>query len=99
MLELEGVELFAHFLDLCGLCGIAVCKCGDHIFLEKCEIAVKCGAASLLACLALEEHCLGKLITDSHNGVKAGKGILEDHCDFIAADLIEFVLGDLEKIH
>ena len=108
VLELEGVEVLAKLLDLlfCKLFDSLTCEVGvavlcnslRHCLLKKTKCGIESVTASLLSCLALKEHSLSKLITNLHNGVKRGHGILEDHSDFITTDLVEVLLADLEKI-
>ena len=38
------------------------------------------------------------LFADADDGIERGKRILEDHADFVAADLVELFFGDLEEI-
>ena len=40
----------------------------------------------------------GDLITDSHQGVQRGHGILEDHRDLLAADLTHILFGGFQQI-
>ena len=96
MLELKLVELLALGGDLGGP-GLVVGGL-DHGFIEDLQIAVEVAAALLLAGLALKEHGLGELTADLYDGVQAGHGVLEDHGDLVAADLVELLLRDLQQI-
>jgi len=48
--------------------------------------------------IAADEHCFGDLLADFHDGVKRRKRILEDHADLMAANPMEFLLGNLGQI-
>ena len=98
MLVLELIEILALLREYGSLGGVACGDRFDHALVEGGHETVEGLTALLLASLALQEHCLGKLTTDLNDGVQRGHGILEDHGDLIAADLVELVLGDLQKI-
>ena len=59
---------------------------------------VKGNAALFAVCLILQKHCLGNLLTDSHDGVKGRQRILEDHRDLITAKLVHFLLRDTHQV-
>ena len=40
----------------------------------------------------------GKLIADTDDGVQGGHGVLEDHGDFVAPDLVEVLLGNFQQV-
>ena len=69
-----------------------------HGLTHCCQEVVEGNTAVLTVSLVLKEHCLGNLLTDTHDGVKGRKRILEDHRDLVTAELVHILLGDLEKI-
>ena len=50
------------------------------------------------ACFVLQQHSLRNLLANLNDRVQTGKGILEDHSDLIAANLVELLFGDLQQI-
>ena len=49
--------------------------------------------------LFVEQHGLGQLLADLHDGVQAGQRVLEDHAQLVAAVLVELILLQLQQIH
>ena len=94
MLHLEAAELGALCPGL--LCGRGIALA--HDLFEQTHLFVEVLAVVALARFALEHHGLGQLFADAHDGVQAGQRILENHGDFVAANLIEVILADLEQI-
>ena len=48
--------------------------------------------------LILQQHGLGQLLADTHDGIQAGQGVLEHHGDFVAADMVEVLFADLQQV-
>ena len=48
--------------------------------------------------LILQQHGLGQLLADTHDGIQAGQGVLKDHGDFVAADMVEVLFADLQQV-
>ena len=92
--DAELIEGSGHFLDAIGLIGV----CLGHIAAQQAQSPVEVTASLTAAGLVLQQHSLGDLLTDAHNGVQRGQRILEDHSDFIATDLVHFLFGDLQQI-
>ena len=98
MLELELVELLALFGHLLSLGLIAFSHSLDHSLVQRLQIAVEQQLAFTLTGLALQDHSFGQLLTDLNDGVQAGHGVLEDHCDLVTTDLVESFLVDLQQV-
>ena len=98
--ELEVLDL--KLVEVAALLGVAggglLAECLVHAVVEALERRVEADARLLLAELALDEHGLGHLLAHTHDGVERGEWILEDHGDFVAADLVEVLFGDLHEI-
>ena len=95
VLHLKLVELLAQVIEC--LAGSLTVGLG-HSHVQLVQIVLEVALGLLLTCLALQDHCLGQLLTDLDNGVQGGHGVLEDHGDLIAADLVEGLLVDLQQI-
>ena len=67
VLELKLAELVALFLDRRGVRTRGL----GHELLQHVQLAVEVLLAGALAGLALEEHGLGELLADAHDGVQA----------------------------
>ena len=53
----------------------------------------------LLRNLLVQQHGLGQLLADLHDGVQAGQRVLKDHAQLVAAVLVELILLQLQQIH
>ena len=49
--------------------------------------------------LPVQTQRFGDLITDLHDGVQSGQGILEDQADTVTTDLVEGIFLDLGQVH
>ena len=88
--EFEGVEILAHFGE--GRLFLGQGLAGALV--QMLEEAVEGIPALPLAGLALEDHGLRQLPADLDDGIQAGHGVLEDHGDLVAPDLVKILLGD-----
>ena len=59
---------------------------------------IKGNTTFLAVCLVLQKHSFRDLSADSHDGVQRGQGILEDHCDLVAAELVHLFFGDTGQV-
>ena len=98
VLGLKGAEVLAHGPDLGGFGGVVLRDRAFHRLLQILQHAVQVVAILPLTGLALEDHGLRELLADPNDGVQGAHGILEDHGDLVAADLVEVLLRDLQKI-
>ena len=71
---------------------------GGHVLFQLLEHVVKALFAVRPALLVVEDHRLGQLFADAHDGVQGGKRVLEDHGQLVPAQGVEILLGDLQKI-
>ena len=71
---------------------------GVHLLLQGLEHGVHLGLGLPAGGLVLQQHGLGQLLADAHDGVQGGQGVLEDHGDLIATDPVELVLADLQQV-
>ena len=96
----KAVEGLALGLGLClHIAGLALLfPGGDDGLFQQLQHAVEAGAAVAAALLVVEEHGLGQLLADAHDGVQCGEGILEHHGQLVAAQGVEVLLGDLQQI-
>ena len=53
----------------------------------------------LLADLVVQMEHLSDLLTDLHDGVQSGQGVLEDQTDTVTADGVELILGQFGQVH
>ena len=98
MLELKLVEVLAHLGEPGSLFGVIGGQRLDHGGIQRLQGIVEISAALPLAGLAFQEHRLGQLAADLDNGVQAGHGVLEDHGDLVAPNLVELLLADLQQV-
>ena len=71
-LNIKAIKRFDILIYLFGR-NIGFCSCGNRFFdcvRKNRELFVKCLASLLAVCLVFEEHRLGDLTADAHNGVK-----------------------------
>ena len=94
-LDAHFIESFNELIDFGCLGGVV---CLEHILFEHGEKGVEVLLRLSAACLIFKEHSLGDLFSYFNDGVKGGKRILENHRDFIAADLAHLVLGNSQKV-
>ena len=98
VLELKAVEILAFLGKIGFFTGVFRTEGTIGALLQIFQVGVERNAAFLLAGLALQDHGLRQLLADLDDRVQAGHGVLEDHGDLVAADLVEILLGDLQKI-
>ena len=94
MAHFEFAENGAFFFNDPGVLGIGF----DHILFQQGQLFIEILLAGALARLALEQHGLGQLLADAHDGVQGGKGVLKNHGDFIAPEAIEILLRNFQQI-
>ena len=98
MLELELIKILAQPGKLLGFAGVSAGLGGNHGVVQSLQVSVEQTAALPLTGLALQQHGFGELLADFHNGVQAGHGVLEDHSNLVAANLVESLLIDFQQI-
>ena len=70
----------------------------QHVLFQQIQLAMEILLAGALSGLALEQHGLGQLLADAHNRIQAAQRILEDHGNFVAAQLVEIFFINFEQI-
>ena len=98
MFFLKQVEIFAFLCQFFCFFRLFLCQSVDHTTIQCFQISIEGSAAFLLACFAFQKHRLCQLFTNLDDRVQAGHRILEDHRDFITADLMKFFFRNLQKI-
>ena len=93
--ETEAFECFHQFVDLARVVRSGRCI---HVLLQCFESGVVFLLRDSAVGRALEEHRLGDLLADLHDRVQRGQRVLEDHGDLVAADVVEVLFGDLQKV-
>ena len=84
----EDLDLGVNIINACLL----------HGFGEQLGLGVIGAPCFTLICLTIEDHSLGELGADPDDRVKAGQGVLEDHGDAVAADLVEILFANLHEV-
>ena len=100
----QGEVLIFEFIEISALFAVGCVRGGVvprgkiHIAVDAAEHRVEILARFPAAEFALDDHRLGHLFADAHDGIETGERILKDHGDLVAADLVEPLFLDLHQI-
>ena len=95
-LDVEFIERLGHRLNF--LSSAFVRDGGLNIFPKSRKHGIEFSSTGAAIGLIFQKHRFGNLFSDFYNRVEAGKRVLENHSDFIAAKLVHFLFGHFQKV-